>query len=123
MLFLIDMQPKKQIFHVLACPVARRAIRKNDVRVMWCLRHLVSFFATGAKYSDKRQQGFQVKSPGLVIGLQENTDPFKSKFSDFSITTMRSQLYNDEVVLLISTYQKQPTHAEFDLALKRCKPL
>lgn len=110
--------------HIVACPAARRALRQNNPRVMWCLNYVARLLDNDIKFSDERKPGFN--SPGCisntedVLGFTKSFDPY------FTITMGRSKLHKNEIFMLIS----QQGHGllnrngvEFELLLKRCKPV
>lgn len=111
------MESQEEKFHVFACPAARRAIRQNNHRVMWCLKDASKVLDGKFKFSDTRQPG--MLSPGTIF----KTDFVDNFFTpDFTLTTHRSRLHNNEVVMLISQHHGLQK-AVFELMLKRCKPV
>jgi hypothetical protein len=104
-------------FHVLACPATRRAIRQKNERVNWCLDYVAKILDGKVTYSDVRKKG--LLSPGVIFHCEHTCDLF---LPSFTLTTRRSKLYRNEVVLLISQNHSYKG-AEFELLVKRSQPV
>lgn len=110
--------------HIVACPAARRALRQNNPRVMWCLNYIARLFDNDVKFSDERKPGFS--SPGCIIKEQHLLDFMKSFDPYYTVTIGRSKIHHNEIFMLIS----QRGHGlldrdgvEFEMLLNRCKPV
>lgn len=117
------MDSTEEKVHIVACPAARRALRQNNPRVMWCLKHIALYLDNDIKFSDTRKPGFD--SPGCTSRDEDVLNFAKSFDPLFTVTTARSRLYNNEVVKLISQgfCSLKGNNIEFELLLKRCKPI